>query len=381
MIPVLALEKSSQEIPRTPEHERPFAPSMPLHGLEDKAPLVNTYFDFDVVRHPFSNDESAAYWDQLRARTLTTEYREAANRTAVVVGESSLMAALPFIAEETVVVVDKSPDMIAYLDKYINALREAKTIEEWGDLMGFRGSKRGTSAGYAVLGLESQTEEWHSSGYIHPVDSEELYNKAHLLARQKAIIPWNADITKRRDMNRLGNSLKDMGANVTLLNLTNVMGCSYAFDDTRGFAKRLGALPVTPNVPIMTTSTITKIDPPNPMVSGYIVEATGPFFGLDNLKDHGGKINSRKIGSAYMRQYYHERSLREAKADELVIGLVDGIMAAVAQVEFIEDSDRHTPQGFQIHEIVSLGDGEEAKIIKAEELSPELQAILKDLLR
>src|SRR5580698_5575672 len=125
------IEVSSQEIPLTPDRISELAPSVPLHHLVALAPAYSDGVSMEETKYSFSNDESAAYFDQIQARTALPEYREAANRTAVVIGESSLMAALPFIAEDTIVVVDKSSNMCAFMGRYIDALRQARTLEGW----------------------------------------------------------------------------------------------------------------------------------------------------------------------------------------------------------------------------------------------------------
>lgn len=302
------IELSRQSIPLSPDPQIPerggvLAGSVPLHGLSEQAPVLPSDYDPAEVKFSFSNDESATYFDQVRSRTALPEYQEATNRVAVVVGESSLAAALPYIPEETIIMVDQSPAMGAFMNRYIEGLRSARTPDDWAEFMGFRHPDTNNDAELKMVSrILFQVEEWRSLGYQHPLADNDAFAEVSELARQKAIIPWRADINSRRDMKRLGKALKAHDAHVTMMNLTNVMACPGALDEASDYAARLRHLPLTPNAPILATTTRPKLTG-SFLGLGPIVEATGPFFGLDNLARHGGSTSPYRGGSAVERQY------------------------------------------------------------------------------
>jgi hypothetical protein len=174
--------------------------------------------------------------------------------------------------------------------RYVEALREADTFDEWAERMGIDGEHAipGSGVPRALVELREQAFEWLHAGYGHPVGEEDLYAQAHALAQEKAIIPWQADFRDKRDMKRLGKVLNAHEANVTMINITNAAAdLGVAVENAGLLAQRLGHLPVTPNAPILATSYVAK-PPVHPSVEGNTVEAVGPFFGLDNLAEHGG---------------------------------------------------------------------------------------------
>jgi len=220
-------------------------------------------------------------------RVHTAEYQGARNRVAVVVGESALMASIRHIPEETILILDKSSAMIGYMTDYIQALRASGSMEDWYARMGFSGPDRQ----YPILigqrlrqVIAWQARYWTLGGYDHPSVSDEAFDEARDLANQKAIIPWHADITSKKDMSRLGKLLKAYEASVTLLNLTNVLVCEDGIRTAEQAAGHLDALPFTSNVPIILTS---EADPgKNPAFA--FTHAARLFFGLDDLRQNGG---------------------------------------------------------------------------------------------
>lgn len=336
------LERGRQEIPRTPEQFGPIAPSIPLDHLEADAPFVPPYLGIDHRRHPTaSNDESAQYWEQLRPRVLTPEYRNATNRTAVVIGESSLIAALPDISEDTIILLDKSQDMVTYMSWYVQMLREAGDIQEWGEqLLNTKGQNfRPFDANpkYYAEGALDQAFEWQEAGRAHPYIEEGLFEKVQVLAREKAIIPWRGDITSRKDMMNLGRVLKANGANVTLINLTNVPGCDLSFSDASEFADSLDLLPVTDNAPILTTSRRPMFDFAKDRIS-QVVQATGPFFGTENLRNFGGSTGDGLSGGTILqRDYIYPDRVRKMEK-ELSKAEMLGILALELIGQLAEES-------------------------------------------
>ncbi len=317
MLSYTSIEVSAQAVPLADEKlPDTLAPSEPLHALADIAPPLPGWVNLDAVRYTISNDEAASndgvapYFVQIGVREHTAEYRDATNRVAVVIGESSLTAALPFMPEETIILLDRSPEMCAFMAKYVASLREAETVSEWYTLMGLDEALAGggTKAEQIVLRrIEDQVRDWELSGRSHPMGGGDAeYTAAHKAARQKAIIPWVGDITNTWDMQLLGAALDSYDANVTMLNLTNVMVADMAFADAASYAERLRPLPITPHAPILTTSTAQK----GRFRHSIVVEATGPFFGLDNLAEHGGGVDAwiSSGGAAADRQYASEMS-------------------------------------------------------------------------
>jgi hypothetical protein len=269
-----------EQNPCSREAEAP-APSVPLHGLIDYAPDISGPVDYSRLPFVFSNDESAASYDEARSRLEDPDYTRATNRTAVIVGEGSLMAALPMIPEETIVVVDKSPEMCAYMARYVEVLREAGGIDEWAENMGFyKGDV------HAIRKLRLQAAEWYDTGYTHPAHYDEAFVEASQLAQEKTIIPWRADLASRADMEKLGRTLEEHDANVTLLNITNTTASHFrAVRRAKHAARRLGRLPVLQSTPILATTYQHK--PPIAPYGYNFVRSAGPFKGLDYLVRHG----------------------------------------------------------------------------------------------
>lgn len=350
------------------------APSVPLYGLADHAPDISgAGVEPD---YPLSNDESASYFDQARARVALPEYQEATNRTAVVIGESALMATLQFIPEETIVVLDSSAEMCNFMDRYVDTLREAETRIEWGEMMGVFEGKDNPSDYALSLAMRSmqQIREWVTTGYPHPLNSDELFHQARQLALQKAIIPWHGDITSRLDMHKLGKTLRAHDATVTMMNLTNVIAYGQDFPDASGYAKLLGALPITPNAPILTTTTRSK---PNAPLDSRIVEATGPFFGLENLRQHGGRTKAPNRGSVAERQV-------ERPDDRPLVNGLGGLflLAMIAEdIQRMGGRDALRERGFSSADSIIVALSHEGiEEIKVEDLPPEIRHALRDIM-
>src|SRR5690348_15324706 len=98
---------------------------LPLPDLANDAPdLTGHMYSSADVRYPLSNDEcTAPYFEQLSVRTETPEFQNAKNRVAILVGESGLAANLKYIPEETIVLLDTSPDMNIFMEMYVDSLR------------------------------------------------------------------------------------------------------------------------------------------------------------------------------------------------------------------------------------------------------------------
>lgn len=321
------VEVSQQAMPIVaPEDQEPssLAPSRPLYELQDRAPGFGMEQQTTHGAFPCANDESAAYFEQVAARTATPDYRAATNRTALLVGESALISALPYLSEETVILLDNNPRACAYMRHYVDSLREAPDIQTWHlamaqrlnpDSEGRDGSKyRRQQTGFD---LARQIRQWQRAGLRHSLDDPEAYWQSHLLAREKAIIPWHADLRSEPDMQRLAQALDEHDATITMANLTNAIN----WPNTRPGTSQplaLDQLPMTEYAPILTTSMYALppefrdevLSQERPAGTTYLVGATGPFFGLANLYEQGGtgRIADRdeRLGKAVFRRQYVE---------------------------------------------------------------------------
>jgi hypothetical protein len=347
-------EISHQKLPSETVGEleyREFAPSLPLHQLEGQAPpLADRPFQHRLVGFHYANDESAVYWQQLAARVGSAEYQAATNRTALLVGESSLVSALPYIMENTVILVDANPQACMYMQRYVDALRTEPDIESWHRRMAghFNPDHNGdTDSVYRDrirdIKLRRQIKQWQDAGLAHGLDDEEAYQLSSRLARQKAIIPWRVHLQDRPEVRSLAQVLRGHRATITLANLTNVV--DYLKPGSEPLA--LDELPATEHVPIMASSmmaitrTIREIlqalnaqeqgqdsqepaakDSQTPFGPTYLVGATGPFFGVGNFAEQGGvhpvSTNERSFYAAYRRRYQAPKESDQQKpADRL----------------------------------------------------------------
>jgi|GEM_PF-977797 len=285
---------------------------LPLENLYYEAPVLPpNWYDHTNVAFPFSNDESAPYFEAVQTRSATPEYQQAKNRVAIVVGESALAANLKYIPEETIIILDNSMDMCLFMDFYVSILRTSATPDEWIERLRISDfepeDKHGQRfSAYAIR----QCAEYIELNRQHPLKDQQAFDEASAIAKQKAIIPWHADITSEADMQELGAVLREYDATVTMLNLTNVMPFVQTFKTAREYADVLRNLPITPNAPILATSRSGKPSM-HPMAmmadmeTGHgIVQATGPFFGLDNLAKAGGNVAGRDADGAAVRRKY-----------------------------------------------------------------------------
>lgn len=271
----------------------------PIFGLDHHAPpLPSQWFLYDVD-HPISNDDSAATFGQTVNRQFSPEYQGVKNRVAAIVGESALMASIRYMPEDTILIVDRSPAMIAYMARYVSALRASADIGEWYGYMGFSEQSREYPAniGEIVRNIyQLQAEYWTRAGYNHPAVSGDAFEEAKEQAQQKVIIPWRADITESRDMSQLGKALRAYDASITFLNLTNVLACVSSIRSAEQAADLLDGLPFTSDVPIVLS---TEADESTPSDFKF-THPTRLFFGLDDLRLNGGvtDIDSPLRGSA-----------------------------------------------------------------------------------
>ncbi|HEY1085333.1 MAG TPA: hypothetical protein VGE34_01235 [Candidatus Saccharimonadales bacterium] len=294
----MSIEYSSQVLaPFQPQHEESSV-KPPLAGVDLPYPDLSQFtYTPSSVTFPFSNDEcSEPYFKQLSVRQHSHEYLAAQNQVALLVGESSLIANLHHIPESTIILLDISPDMCIFMQAYVNTLRTAKNIDNW--LKRMDAYLPGELSGKA----HNQVMTWLNSGKDHPLNNDEMFDRAQKAARAKAITSWNGDIRSNRDMEKLSETLSENNAMITFMNLTNVI----PFSDARvgelgveGWGEALRLLPTTTEMPILTTTR-----------EGFGLAQTGPFFGINNLvrsaeftqkKPVIGSLN--KLGAVTARQF------------------------------------------------------------------------------
>lgn len=305
------VESVSQSVPVQGEHVE-LVDSLPLYDLEGVAPRIHhNLYTPNKVLYPFSNDENLPYFEQLRARTDLPEYRQASNRVALLVGESSLAAAIQYIPEDTILLVDQSFEMCVFMKRYIEALREAESIADWAKFMKVGDQEFLGTAVYRHFGtqFEVQAHEAEKNGYKHPLQDEAEFKKAQAFAQTKAIVPWHADIGSSKNMQALAAALKERKANITMMNLTNVIHYDTRFKKAKHCATKLKELPITEQAPIMTTSMHPKTADTKEdwrrmrNLQHGIAEATGPFFGLDSLSK-AGRSTKFGFGRIVWRKYH-----------------------------------------------------------------------------
>ncbi len=258
--------------------------STQLVGIVHHAALPSHEVSVAEVAYHVSNDDLAVTFDRVQSRELMPEYEQAENRAAILIGESALMAAIRYIPEEVILMLDKSPKMIAYMAKYVTTLRTSESIEEWYEKMGFN-----SVPSWRKDAITERAGYWQLAGLGHPALSADAFAEASELARQKTIVPWQGDIANSRDMSRLGRVLRAYRASVTLLNLTNVLCCESRFRFAHEAADRLAHLPVIPGAPILTTTGTSR--PPDKDFP--ITHPAGLFLGLEDLREHGGITDPR----------------------------------------------------------------------------------------
>lgn len=285
------LRVTSTGIPVEPPEAPPHSPSQPLTGLNHHAPQPNEQISILNAGYVISNDDLAATFGQVQAREFTPLYQRSENRTAVLVGESALMASIRHIPEETIIMLDRAQAMVDYMARYVTALRASGDIEEWYENMGFNNNPNILFAklhSRLKMLTAKQAEYWQRAGYEHPAASDDAFGEASELARQKVIVPWRADLASGRDMRRLGKVLRAHKASVTLLNMTNVLVCEDRLRSAAEAADLLEPLPLTPEAPILVT---TAAD----FTSSAVFPIAHParlFFGLKDLREHGGTTDS-----------------------------------------------------------------------------------------
>jgi len=297
---------------------------LPLTDLESIAPDLSGFsYDRERVWNAFSNDEcTAPYFEQLVARTETPEYQGAQNRVAVIIGESSLASNLRYIPEETIIWVDNSADKCIYHGEYLAGLREDSGPDEWYDRL------QAVGPSGILDSLRYQVVQWEKAGRT-PLLDQNSFDQAQRYARQKAIIPWHADVRSADDMIALGSILQEHNALITMMNLTNVL--SYIrMEDPRSCAALFRDLPLTPNAPILTSYNRMK---PEERVLAYIKGfplnfVTGPFFGLQNLANAETAHTVHGLGAIVARNVYPPV---DGRVTDEELRILEGIEAAMAQ--------------------------------------------------
>jgi hypothetical protein len=260
---------------------------------------------------PISNDPcTGLYFDQLQVRATTPEYRAVKHPVALLIGESALAANLRFIPEPTIIMADYSPGMCNFLSIYIDSLKAANSRGEWIDTLINAGN------GYTIGEMRYQDMSWNESGYPHPFSDDIAFTQAQALAREKTVVPWNLDIMYRSHLDELGQELRRHDAGITFMNLSNVIPFVVDHGSSQSWAEHLGALPITPNAPILTTTIAGKPEGEETesmklakKLKVSRLEQTGPFFGLDNLGRAQTGFTYNKLGAITTRRYASDATL------------------------------------------------------------------------
>ena len=267
------------------------APSRPLHELatiQSESPRMLPRQWGGKASSTVTNDESARSYAEAAARVLDPEFRTTANRVAFVIGEAALVAALPYIHEETVIVADYSTDMIAYMEAYLDALKVANNYADWYYTIRTEYAQRnpyGYDQEMEHIRWGLQVKQWLSVLGTHPAKSLQHFALTQDAVRYKAVVPMHIDINSGYSMDQLGQWLGGLGATITFMNLSNVMEVN-SHASQGAFHEGLTLLPIGRTAPILTTSIIQPATVYNDegQRTGTAIGATGPFFGLDNLR-------------------------------------------------------------------------------------------------
>jgi hypothetical protein len=287
----------------------------PLYELLDEAPDIPATVH-DAVPFPFSNDDSMASFQEAMGRASTREYRRANNRVAVVIGESALVGAnLRRITEDTIIMVGNDPNQVRYMADYAFNLQEVGNDQEkWLKSLIPRNEAYKI---WHIARLLEQASWLDFKGERSALRDDALFDEVQEMSWQKAFIPWYADITSEKDMEYLGTTLRKYDATVTILNLSNVIPFSVHSEEARsfptaaGYADVLERLPMAANVPILTASRYGVRE------DFATVHATGPFYGLDDLRRRGGDSASGPVAiHPDSREGKRRRSLDQTAFEE-----------------------------------------------------------------
>lgn len=224
---------------------------------------------------PFSNDAFAGSYKEAATLDVGVQNR-VRSRVALVIGEGSLAAALLYIPERTVVVADINSSHVAHMTRYVQALRERASRQDW--LKNMRGSSSGGPLFDTML--QAQIEEWEAAELSHPLADDEAYVTAHRLAQEKVFVPLWASVSNDDEMSQLGRVLRGSHGVITRAALSNVLSANHDLDHPRPKAilKALGKLPWASDAPILTS----RFDPRD---SASIMRDPYPIArGLDELK-------------------------------------------------------------------------------------------------
>ena len=103
---------------------------------------------------------------------------------------------------------------------------------------------------------------------------------------------------------------------------------------------------------------------------GNTVQATGPFFGLENLARHGGLTKVAEVakeGSAIKRQYI------AGDPSDITLGILESALLDLA-------STAQQPRGFTLDNIMLL-DTDKTERVSMQDLPPSIRKVVNDVLR
>ncbi len=274
---------------------------LPLFSFEQEALVSNNAYPDNLsttAEFPFSSDAfSLPYFETTQSRRHTADYKQSRSKVAILIGESSLAANISLIPEKTIIVLDNSPSMIKFMQKYVESLRKANDAEEW------RKSLISIGPRHTNREAERQYKMWQQVGEHHPLYNDDAFFEAQHHARQKAIVPTIANVLDSSDIQTLANELTHRQAQVTFMNLSNLLPyLSERGENISRTMRNLEELPITPNAPILANSLGVPL---NAQAGRHSVEnyQTGPFFGLDNLIRATAQHTGSTMGAVGLRHY------------------------------------------------------------------------------
>jgi hypothetical protein len=233
------------------------------------------------IGFPLANDEVAASYLEAAYRANNEIFQVTPHRVALVVGEAALVAALPYIPEESIIVADYSKNMVWYMSQYIKHLRYSRTATDWRERMaesydGF--TDAGTPFNLQEV-WDAQVEDWELENVTHPFRDHREFVRVQQVAREKAIMPLHTDLGSQRSMQHLSKLLRCGRMTLTFMNHTNVLEANPLADDMLG---PLHQLPFAADVPILTSACAAPHQPGKEHLG--LLGAYGPFYGLDEFE-------------------------------------------------------------------------------------------------
>ncbi|HSW80167.1 MAG TPA: hypothetical protein VLG47_05310 [Candidatus Saccharimonadales bacterium] len=295
------------QVPRSAEPWQLLAPSRPLFELGEIAldeSRIEGDRHYDKAPWPVSIDTAANAYAQALLRQGTAEFQKAPNRVAIIFGEGSLHTAINFLPEETIICADISRGACLFMGQYETALRTLPTAKEWLAHMDTVASVSAYETEESYLNtINFYSYIWNKDGYSYAATDEPTYARSHAAAQTKAIIPWRMNLYEASHFTKLAEYLRNLNANVTFVNLTNILGISNETKETYNLvADNLALLPTTQMMPILASS--------------YKIRQA--LHVRPNLHEGDGLTNRIIFGTDHLRQIGTYRKLSGSDTEDIV---------------------------------------------------------------